>query len=190
MQEDATIQTPHVTPPAKDSVISKIGDVVFSIRWGLAPMYVGLWVAMFFYIIKFFREVYELGEQFWTMTSNDMLLAVLSLIDITMIGNLIVMTTVGGFSVFVKEYNTKSISDKPRWLNNINSSTIKIKMGMSLIGVTAIHLLSTFMSIDKVSWDQLGKESAIFFLFIFFTYALCVIDEKLHANHNGEHHHA
>jgi uncharacterized protein (TIGR00645 family) len=167
----------------KESTITKVGNFVFEIRWGLMPMYIGLWVAMLLYIVKFGQGIYELSSNFWTLNENDMLVAVLGLIDITMIGNLIVMTTIGGFSIFVKEYDTKMITDKPRWLNNINSSTLKIKMGMSLIGVGAIHLLKTFFDVGNIDWMNLSKLGFIFGLFILFTYMLCVIDEKLHSIH-------
>lgn len=166
-----------------ESPITQVGNMVFEIRWGLIPMYIGLWVAMLLYIVKFFQGVYELATHFMTLNENDMLVSVLGLIDITMIGNLIVMTTVGGYSIFVREYDTRNLSDKPRWLNNINTSTLKIKMGMSLIGVGAIHLLKTFFDVASIDWNNLAKLGFIFGLFILFTYMLCVIDGKLHSLH-------
>lgn len=130
-----------------------IGECVYAIRFLLVPMYLLLWLALIAYNVQYAREIFDFlfapngaGGFIWRDNdSTHYLLFILSLIDITMIGNLVVMTTIGGFSTFVKEYRLDELEGRPRWMNGLDSTALKNKMGMSLVGVSAIHLLKTFM---------------------------------------------
>lgn len=165
---------------ARDLLIDNMGKAIFTIRWGLVPMYLGLWVAMIAYNVRFIQEIVEFLIHFNSSTSESILLWVLSLIDITMVANLVVMTTIGGYSIFVREFNYAALPDKPRWMNGIDSSSLKIKMGMSLIGVSAVHLLKTFMEVETTSWDQVWKEVLIHVVFIITTLGFGLIAQTLH----------
>jgi uncharacterized protein (TIGR00645 family) len=169
---------------SEKSLIEKIGAVIFSIRWTLVPMYVGLWIVMLAYDYQFFKEMFEFIflKEHDGHNSTAYLLWILGLIDITMIGNLVVMTTVGGFSTFVKEYDFGTLKGMPRWMNGLDSSTLKIKMGMSLVGVSAIHLLKTFME-PHASWDEIGKEVLIHVVFIGTTLGFALNAKLLHSHH-------
>lgn len=167
----------------ENRILDVLGKIIFSIRWGLVPLYVGLYVAIGAYVYKFGQEIYEMVAHLPSMRSEDLLLSVLGLIDITMIGNLIVMTTVGGYLIFVNSRAFDSIADKPRWLNGIDSTTLKIKMGMSLIGVSAIHLLKTFMEASSLSWDQVGKETTIHLVFCLTTLVYVAISKLAQHGH-------
>lgn len=179
------MQAKHKPTLVQKSVIDQIGIAIFGIRWGLVPMYLGLWVAMLAYDYQFFKEMTEFLLEGGHHTSTQYLLWLLGLIDITMIGNLVVMTTVGGFSTFVKEYDFSSLEGKPRWMNKLDSSTLKIKMGMSLVGVTAIQLLKTFMESHDMSWDQIGKEVLIHVVFIATTVGFTINAKLMHGNDHG-----
>jgi uncharacterized protein (TIGR00645 family) len=154
----SAIAGPPPPPPpsnpfgSEDKMIDRIGEWIYGIRYALVPMYILLWVAMVAYNIQYAREIFDFlmmrDGNGWHILANDSthyLLWILSLIDITMIANLVVMTTIGGFSTFIKEFNLAELEGRPRWMNGLDSTTLKNKMGMSLIGVSAIHLLKTFM---------------------------------------------
>lgn len=178
-----------VTPKTKKTedwdhdpdLIDMVGRLVFSIRWGLVPMYLGLWIAMISYNIHFFLELMGFLVEFSPVFpfvnfphngGNEYLLWILGLIDITMIGNLVVMTTIGGFSTFVRAFDTSGRFRMPHWLVGLDSNTLKIKMGMSLVAVSAIHLLKTFMdSHHHADWDVVLQQCLIHGVFIFTTIA-------------------
>lgn len=165
----------------KPDLIDAVGRLVFSIRWGLVPMYLLLWVAMISYNIHFAMEMVGFLVKFspvfpfiWFPLNdgNEYLLWILSLIDITMIGNLVVMTTIGGFSTFVRAFDTTGRFRMPHWLVGLDSNTLKIKMGMSLVAVSAIHLLKTFMDTHQdANWDIVLQQCLIHVVFIFTTVA-------------------
>lgn len=150
--------------------VSALGAGIFSIRWGLVPMYLGLWLVIGLYNIVFFKEMVEVCRHMGTLTEADLMLFALGLVDMTMIANLVVMTTIGGYSIFVKEFDYMTLTDRPRWLKDISSSTQKIKMGMSLIGISLVHLLKSFIGADTVSWNDIAKEALIAGIFLLATY--------------------
>ena len=152
-------------------------------------MYLGMYTAMLVYLFQFLAEIWHMIAQWHDhgLKSNEVLLWALALIDASMIGNLLVMTTIGGYTIFVNELDYKNIKDRPRWLNvDFNSTTQKMKMGMSLIGVSAIHMLETFMKSASVSWDEVGKQISIHIVFIITTLAYCLFDKLTHPHHAPE----
>lgn len=161
IQPAEPVAEPVPGPDMEDRILDRLGVLIFSSRLGLIPMYVLLWVALIAYNVHYAQELfgflatYDWSKPFWEAVafkendSTDYLLWILDLIDMGMIANLVVMITVGGYSTFVKEYKLDSIYGKPRWMNGLDSTALKNKMGMSLIGVSAIHLLKTFMEIGQ-----------------------------------------
>jgi uncharacterized protein (TIGR00645 family) len=162
------VSTSFSRPPPSPSVLKLLGEIIYAIRWPLVPMYIGMWVAIIGYNVKFFVEIIDF-LQLHHKTTADYLMWVLGLVDVTMIGNLIVMTTIGGFSTFVREYQLDELDRRPRWMNGLDSSTLKIKMAMSLVAVSAIHLLQTFMDAEHVNWDVVGKQVLIHCVFMITT---------------------
>jgi uncharacterized protein (TIGR00645 family) len=159
---------------------------LYSSRWMLAIMYLGMIAAMGAYTFRFLIELVHMCTQFRRTTEETLLIVVLSLVDITMIGNLIYIIMLGGYSIFVREIKTDEYQDKPRWLNNINSGTLKIKMGVSLIGVSSVHLLKIFVDSEQWTWHEVGKKCTIHGMFIISTIALAWVDSYLHPHHIEE----
>lgn len=169
--------------PASESFAARAaeatGDLVFGIRWLLAPMYILLYVALVVYEIKYGLEVYHILVTAWEEPTSAIMLAILDLIDMTMIANLVVMTTTGGYSIFVREF-ADDIQDRPRWLSkNFSSSEQKIKLIMSLIGVGAVTLLNDFVR-SEISWDVLMKKVVIMGVFILCGLAYCGYNLLMH----------
>lgn len=149
---------------------------LYASRWTLALMYLGMIVAMVVYTVSFVFELARMCSEYRHNGEERLLLSVLGLVDITMIGNLIYVIMLGGYSIFVREIDTDVLKDRPRWLQNINSGTLKIKMGVSLIGVSSIHLLKVFINAEHSNWSELGKMAAIHSLFIVSTMAMAWVD--------------
>jgi uncharacterized protein (TIGR00645 family) len=158
---------------------------IFVGRWVLAPMYVGLIVGELIYVYKFLIELFHIMGHFTTITEEDLLIGMLSLVDITMIGNLIAMVTIGGYSIFVSEINFQDLRHKPRWLNNhISSGTLKIKMCATLVGITLIHLLKTFINAENTSWEDLSKLLTIHAIFLISIAVLAGVEKLTHPHPN------
>jgi uncharacterized protein (TIGR00645 family) len=138
-----TPETP--LPPRSDLGLRPIPMLIFGSRWLQLPLYVGLIVAQGVYVVLFLKELWHLFLHSFDFTEQQIMLAVLGLIDVVMISNLLVMVIVGGYETFVSRLNLQGHPDEPEWLSHVNASVLKIKLAMAIIGISSIHLLRTFI---------------------------------------------
>jgi uncharacterized protein (TIGR00645 family) len=122
--------------------------LIFWSRWLQAPIYVGLIVAQVLYCYKFGVAVWHLFAQVGA-TEMAFLLLVLELIDIAMVANLITMVVIGGYATFVSKLDLDKTADRPEWLEHIDPGAIKIKLATSLVGISSIHLLKSFIEVGN-----------------------------------------
>ena len=120
--------------------------LIFSSRWLQLPLYLGLIVAQCVYVFLFGKELLHLIMDAPSLGEQQIMLIVLSLIDVVMISNLLVMVIVGGYETFVSRLNLNGHPDQPEWLSHVNASVLKVKLAMAIIGISSIHLLKTFIA--------------------------------------------
>ncbi len=130
---------------------------VFSSRWIQAPLYAGLIMAELLYAYKFLVELWEMVVHIQKMDETIFMLGVLGLIDVTMVANLLTMVIIGGYATFVSKLDLETHPDRPDWLTHVDPGTIKIKLAASLVGISSIHLLKSFVDIanenpEHVKW--------------------------------------
>jgi uncharacterized protein (TIGR00645 family) len=137
--------TPETPLPPKGLTLRPIPMLIFGSRWLQLPLYVGLIVAQGIYVVLFLKELWHLFSHSFDFSEQQIMLAVLGLIDVVMISNLLVMVIVGGYETFVSRLNLQGHPDEPEWLSHVNASVLKIKLAMAIIGISSIHLLRTFI---------------------------------------------
>jgi uncharacterized protein (TIGR00645 family) len=120
---------------------------IFFSRWLQAPLYFGLIIAQLIYVIHFFIELTHLVVQTPTLKEAEIMMKVLTLIDVVMIANLLIMVIVGGYETFVSRLRLEGHPDQPEWLSHVNAGVLKVKLATALIGISSIHLLKTFIGI-------------------------------------------
>lgn len=155
---------------------SFIEKIIFASRWFQAPMYLGLVVAGVIYAVKFLIELVHLIETATSLTEEHLMLSVLTLVDITMVANLLVMVIIGGYAIFVSRLNLTGHEDRPDWLEKVDAGTIKVKMSGSLVGVSGIHLLKTFINIDNRPAESVKWQIVIHVVFLVSTLALAATE--------------
>jgi uncharacterized protein (TIGR00645 family) len=136
---------PETPLPPEGVRLRPLPMLIFGSRWLQLPLYVGLIVAQVVYVILFLKELWHLSAHATSYTEQQVMLAVLGLIDVVMISNLLVMVIVGGYETFVSRLNLEGHPDEPEWLSHVNASVLKIKLAMAIIGISSIHLLRTFI---------------------------------------------
>lgn len=129
--------------------------LIFSSRWLQLPLYLGLIVAQLVYVGLFLKELWHLFNHAFDFSEQQIMLAVLGLIDVVMISNLLVMVIVGGYETFVSRLNLRGHPDEPEWLSHVNASVLKIKLAMAIIGISSIHLLRTFIEAGALGSERL-----------------------------------
>src|SRR5687767_8739266 len=123
--------------------------LIFASRWLQAPLYVGLIVAQGAYVYHFFVELWHLIVKTGQLDSTAIMLSVLGLIDVVMIANLLIMVIIGGYETFVSRLDLDSHPDQPEWLSHVNAGVLKVKLATALIGISSVHLLATFIEVEK-----------------------------------------
>jgi uncharacterized protein (TIGR00645 family) len=154
---------------------SFIEKLLYRSRWVLAPIYLGLSLAVIALAIKFFQEVYHLLAGVVFMKEADMVLLILSLIDIAMVGGLLVMVMMSGYENFVSALNVGEDEEKLGWLGTMDSSSLKAKIAASIVAISSIHLLKQFMGVSaefETSGKDIANAKLMWFVIIHMTFVV------------------
>ena len=138
-----------------------IASFIFLSRWLQAPLYLGLIVAQAVFVVKFGQELWHLVVDYNGLSHTDILLLVLGLIDVVMIANLLAMVILGGYEIFVSKLRIQNHPDQPDWLDHVDAGMLKVKLAMSLVSISSIHLLRSFIDAHNLSEHQLKWEVII-----------------------------
>ncbi|MFC7765697.1 TIGR00645 family protein [Leucobacter soli] len=104
-------------------------------------------------MVLFFVELWHLIETAIIsghISETDVMLSVLALIDIVMIANLLIMVIIGGYETFVSKIRVTGHHDEPDWLSHVNANLLKVKLAISIISISSIHLLKTFIEVGRM----------------------------------------
>ena len=160
--------------------------VIFSSRWIQAPIYGGLIVGAVLYTYKFLLELIHLCATVGTMKEEVLMLGILTLVDISMVLNLLIMVIIGGYATFVSRIHLDHHEDRPDWLQKIDAGTLKVKLAGALVGISGIHLLKSFININNKDFDQVKWQIAIHVVFLFSTLMLAITEKVLHSSQGKE----
>jgi uncharacterized protein (TIGR00645 family) len=139
-------------------VLRGVEYVLFNSRWIMAPFYFGLVVALAVLLLKFLRMLWEFILHAPGAKSSETILDALSLIDVTLVGNLILIVVFSGYENFVSRIDTSANSTWPIWITKIDFAGLKQKLLASIVAISAIHVLEAFLNIDssfdatKMTW--------------------------------------
>jgi uncharacterized protein (TIGR00645 family) len=122
---------------------------LFSSRWLLAPFYVGLVVALAMLLVVFVRELMTSIPEVMELDAEKMILAVLTLIDLSLAGNLVLIVIFSGYENFVSKIDTGDSEDRPSWMGTLDFSGLKMRLIGSMVAISAISLLRTFVSLTE-----------------------------------------
>ena len=159
---------------------------LFASRWLLAPIYLGLSLAVLALGIKFFQEVIHIFAIIWTMKESDLVLTILSLIDMTLVGSLIVMVMFSGYENFVSHIDVDQSKDKLDWLSQLDANTLKLKVAASIVAISSIHLLKVFMEVDQHENSKLMWYTIIHMTFVISALILAVLDKIAFSSHRHD----
>jgi uncharacterized protein (TIGR00645 family) len=177
------------TPPDHKSpfIERALERVIYSSRWLMAPIYLGLIAALVILIVTFFRELVIQVPQVWSMDETDIILMVLTLVDLSLAGNLVLIILFTGYESFVSKIDfAHQDRDRPDWMGTLDFSGLKIKLIASIVAISGIHLLKIFMNLSNYTEAQLRWYVIIHLTFIFSGVAVAVMDwieEKAHQAH-------
>ena len=157
-------------------------SIIFSSRWIQAPIYGGLIIGSILYTYKFLVELIHLCQTVNTISEEMLMLGILTLVDISMVLNLLVMVIIGGYATFVSRIHLENHEDRPDRLQKINAGTLKVKLAGALVGISGIHLLKAFIDITKKDPEQVKMQIIIHVVFLISTLSLAYTEKVLHSS--------
>lgn len=122
-----------------------IEHLLFSSRWLLAPFYLGMAVALALVLVVFLRELFIGLIHIGTMDAEGSILLSLSLIDLSLTGNLLLIVMFSGYENFVSKIHVGEHEDRPNWMGTVDFSGLKLKLIASIVAISGIALLRAFL---------------------------------------------
>jgi uncharacterized protein (TIGR00645 family) len=122
--------------------------LIFNSRWLLAPFYLGLVLGICMLLVKFVQELIHVMPNIFTSSESEVVLAVLALVDLSLVANLLLIVIFSGYENFVSKINTKGHEDRPEWMGQVDFASLKIKVIASIVAISAIELLKSFVNLS------------------------------------------
>jgi len=152
-------------------------QAIYKSRWLLVPLYIGLIAANVLLLIKFVKEFIKLIPLVLYGEGGQVMAGLLSLIDIVLVANLMLIIIFAGYENFVSKIDMKNHEDRPDWMGKIGFSDLKMKVVGSIVAISAIELLRAFMNLDVAcSTEQLAWKVGIHITFVFSGIGFAVMD--------------
>jgi len=129
--------------------------LMYASRWILAPVYLGLSLALLGLFIKFFQEIYHFLPHILEIDESTLILNLLTLIDLTLVGSLVVIVMFSGYENFVSQMDIGDDAEKLDWLGSHDYGSLKMKVAASIVAISSIHLLKIFMNVQETDNDKL-----------------------------------
>lgn len=150
--------------------------LLFAMRWLLAPLYFGLGLLLIMFAVQFFRELIHIFETATSLLEVDLILASLTLIDLTLVASLVVMVMLSGYENFVSKLDVGDTEKSLAWLGKLDAGSLKIKVAASIVAISSIHLLKAFMNYEDVATEKLIMLIVTHLTFVVSALLLAVMD--------------
>ena len=138
-----------------------VGRMMFTARWIMAPIYFGLLIALVLIVVKFVQKLVEAVPDYLALSSNDAIFLVLTLVDMSLVANLVVIVIFAGWENFVGRMLASQGDEKPSWLGGMDFATVKLRLIGSIVAIAAIQILETFVHMDEVKPQEAGWQLGI-----------------------------
>jgi uncharacterized protein (TIGR00645 family) len=153
-----------------------IERVLFSSRWLLVPLYLGLGVLLIVFSIQLVRELIGLARTAFTGRDVDLIVATLTLVDLTLVAGLVVMVMLSSYENFVSKLDIAEAQKSVAWLGKLDTGSLKVKVLVAIVTISAVQLLKAFMDIADYSNDKLLWMIAIHLTFVVSALGLTAMD--------------
>lgn len=170
--------------PAHSRIERGIETTLFGSRWLLAPVYLGLIGGLAVILIKFVQELVELARHVPSSSGDEIIVGVLTLVDLSLMGSLVLMVMFAGYENFVSKFDDVEHRDKPSWMGHVDFSDLKLKLMGSIVAISAIKLLESFMNAADLTDRVLGWSVGIHMAFVVSGVLLALMD-RLPAKGHG-----
>ncbi|MGA2043055.1 MAG: TIGR00645 family protein [Roseiarcus sp.] len=155
-------------------------QVLFASRWLLTPFYFALALGLVALLVKVALRVWEIANGFSALTEAGLMLGVLAIVDLTLTASLLVIVIFSGYVNFVSRIEASEHKDWPQWMAAVDFSELKLKLMSSIVAISAIKLLESYMEIGHETDRDLYFLTGIHLAFVVSTLLLALSDRLGH----------
>jgi len=153
-----------------------VESLFYASRWLLAPVYIGLSLALVILGMKFFQELVHFFPLVFASSEAEVVLVVLSLIDLALVGGLLVMVMFSGYENFISRIDLREGADKLSWLGKLDAGSLKQKVAASIVAISSIQLLKAFMNAAQEPNDKLMWYVIVHLTFVVSAIGMALVD--------------
>lgn len=152
----------------------RLETLLLGARWLLLPLYLALLATVLALYALVGRELLHLVQGLASATETELVLLLLSVLDLVLIANLVVMVAISSYESFISRIEPRLADSQPEWLGKLDSSNVKLKVSLSIVMISAIHLLRAFLR-DTDS-QRLLVLAAVHLVFVVSTLLIALVD--------------
>ena len=153
-----------------------IENLIFKARWLMAPFYLGLALSLVVLLIVFINEFIHFFTGGIRFDETSIILLILTLIDLSFTGNLLIMVIFSGYENFVSKIDVGHHEDKPKWMGTVDFSGLKLKLISSIVAISGIQLLKIFFDLKDYTKEEIYLFIAVHVTFVISGVLLALMD--------------
>jgi uncharacterized protein (TIGR00645 family) len=153
-----------------------IERTLIAARWLLAPIYLGLALLLVLFIVQFFQELWRATLGVVVATRAQLIVEALGMVDLALVASLIVMVMLSSYENYLSRLDIESVSKQLGWLAKLDAGSVKVKIAVAIVVISAIDLLQAFLEIEDVANDKLLWRVIVHLTFVASALALAWLD--------------
>ncbi len=168
--------------PHRTGLSRLIVGLVLASRWAMVPLFLGLIVGLGLLVVAFFIQLWQFAASLFSMNGTEVIMGVLTLMDLALVGGLLVIVIQSGYENFVEKIDRKGAPESPAWMTSISFSGLKLKLFASLMAITAITLLKALMRLEIAVSETQVKWLVVASVIFIIAYAVLAVTDRFARN--------
>lgn len=132
-----------------------IERTLIAARWLLAPIYLGLALLLVLFVVQFFQDLWHAAHDVIEATHAQLIIKALGMVDLALVASLIVMVMLSSYENYLSQLDLASVSRQLSWLAKLDAGSVKVKVTVAIVVISAIDLLQAFLEIEDIADDKL-----------------------------------
>ncbi|MFZ4761652.1 MAG: TIGR00645 family protein [Alphaproteobacteria bacterium] len=154
-----------------------VETAIFASRWLLVPIFLGLIALLLIMSVKFYESMFKMLLYVFKYDKDEIIVGVLALIDMTLVSTLLVMVAISSYENFISKIDIREGIEKPSLFDKLDPGTIKIKLAVSIVAISSIHLLQGFLSVGDLTDTKVFWMVIIHMVFVFSALFMAWVDK-------------
>lgn len=153
-----------------------LGRAILASRYLLAVFFLGLAAGLALYAVRFLAKLWELASGVLTLPEEDVLIAVLHLVDSALVASLVMIVALSSYDSLVDRLGAEAEEEDMRWVGRTDYANLKLKVATAIVAISSIHLLQVFLKLEAYSREEVVLSMAIHGLFVLGALLLGLLD--------------